>query len=244
MPANHSNTNHVITILIHSDQTRFKTFSLRCYVVLLRMWHPHCFHGTNAMILMPQIYDVIANESARYNRNELKLNFFLQNVRVDISAQAAERNADVNTVRCVTISVERASAPRDGAGSSVTRHVLRGSTAWSVRACVTAATTRRSVTTSTGGVSAPRGGRGRSAPSRAPLGRTATSVDSCASVRTAQRVTRWPEAVYVPRDGEGHCVMKVRCGRVPTPWADRFYILWAISWYGPQVIWWQKAVSV
>ena len=37
MPANHSNTNRVITILIHSDKTLFKTFSLRCYVALLRM---------------------------------------------------------------------------------------------------------------------------------------------------------------------------------------------------------------
>ena len=31
-----------------------------------------CFHGINAMILMPQIFDVTANENARYKRNELE----------------------------------------------------------------------------------------------------------------------------------------------------------------------------
>ena len=72
MPANHSNTNRVITILIHSDKTLFKTFSLRCYVMLLRMWRRRCFHGMIAMILMPQIFDVTANENARYKRNELE----------------------------------------------------------------------------------------------------------------------------------------------------------------------------
>ena len=35
-----------------------------------------CFHGINAMILMPQIFDVIANENACYKRNELELQLF------------------------------------------------------------------------------------------------------------------------------------------------------------------------
>ena len=72
MPANYSNTNCVIIILIHSDKPIFKTFSLCCYVALLRMCRRHCFHGINAMILLPQIFDVIANENARYKRNELE----------------------------------------------------------------------------------------------------------------------------------------------------------------------------
>ena len=50
----------------------FKTFSLRCYVALLRIWRRRCFHGINAMILMPQIFNVTANENARYKRNELE----------------------------------------------------------------------------------------------------------------------------------------------------------------------------
>ena len=72
MPANHSITNGVITILI---KRFFKTFSLRCYVALLRMWRRRCFHGINAMILMPQIFDVTANENARYKCNELECSF-------------------------------------------------------------------------------------------------------------------------------------------------------------------------
>ena len=48
-------------------------FSLRCYVALLRTWRRRRFHGINAMILMPQIFDVTANENARYKRNELEL---------------------------------------------------------------------------------------------------------------------------------------------------------------------------
>ena len=52
----------------------FKTFSLCCYVAVLRTRLCHCFHGipVNAMILMKQIFDVIANENARYKRNELE----------------------------------------------------------------------------------------------------------------------------------------------------------------------------
>ena len=53
----------------------FKTFSLRCYVALLMMWRRCCFHGINAMVLMPQFFDVIANENASYKRNELECNF-------------------------------------------------------------------------------------------------------------------------------------------------------------------------
>ena len=73
MPANHSNTNRVITILIHSD----KTLLQNVFVTLLRRVAKdvtsRCFHGINAMILMPQIFDVTANENARYKLNELEL---------------------------------------------------------------------------------------------------------------------------------------------------------------------------
>ena len=72
MPANHSSTNRVITILIHSDKTLFQNFLLRCYVALQRMRRCRCFHGINAMILMLQIFDITANENARYKRNELE----------------------------------------------------------------------------------------------------------------------------------------------------------------------------
>ena len=40
------------------------------------MWRRRCFHGINAMILMPQIFDVTANENARYKRNELECLIF------------------------------------------------------------------------------------------------------------------------------------------------------------------------
>ena len=68
MPANHSlisNTNPVITILIHSDKTHFHNV----FVMLL------CRVGKDVMILMPQMFDVIANENACYKRNELELPF-------------------------------------------------------------------------------------------------------------------------------------------------------------------------
>ena len=51
-------------------------FSLHCYVVLLRMWRRRCFHGINSMVLMPQIFDVIANENVRYKCNELEFRIF------------------------------------------------------------------------------------------------------------------------------------------------------------------------
>ena len=73
MPANHLNTNFVITILIHfENKSRFQKFSLCCYVALLRTWHSRYFHGINAMILMPQIFNVPADENVRYKRNELE----------------------------------------------------------------------------------------------------------------------------------------------------------------------------
>ena len=67
MPANHLNTNRVtITILIHSDKTLFQNV----FVTLLRRVAKdlprRCFRDINAMILMPQIFDVPANENARY----------------------------------------------------------------------------------------------------------------------------------------------------------------------------------
>ena len=84
MPANHSNTNRVITILIHSDKTHFKTFSLCCYVALLRTLRRRCVHGINAMILMLQIFDVTANENARCNRNELEYDIMVKMERTNL----------------------------------------------------------------------------------------------------------------------------------------------------------------
>ena len=69
MPANHSNTNRVITILAHSYKTLFENV----FLTLLRMRRHRCFYGINAIILMPQIFDVIANENAHYKPNELEL---------------------------------------------------------------------------------------------------------------------------------------------------------------------------
>ena len=75
MPANHSNTNRVIIILIHSDKAHFQNV----YVMLLRpvakdvtssllSWHKrYDFNAAN--------FDVIANENARYKRNELEFVF-------------------------------------------------------------------------------------------------------------------------------------------------------------------------
>ena len=48
MPANHSNTNCVVTILIHS----YKTFLFRHSVAMLRTWRRRWFHGINIMILI------------------------------------------------------------------------------------------------------------------------------------------------------------------------------------------------
>ena len=74
MPANYSNTDHVITILIHSDRMLFQNV----FITLLRLiqqnkdvtssllsWHKrYDFNAAN--------FDVTANENARYKRNELK----------------------------------------------------------------------------------------------------------------------------------------------------------------------------
>ena len=74
MPANHSKTNRVCTILILSDKNLFQNV----FVTLLRRvakdvtssllsWHKR-------YDLIPQIFDVTANENARYKRNELECN--------------------------------------------------------------------------------------------------------------------------------------------------------------------------
>ena len=65
MPANHSNTNLVITILIHSDKTQFQNI----FVMLLR----HIAKDMTSSLLSwhkrydfnPANFDVIANENAR-----------------------------------------------------------------------------------------------------------------------------------------------------------------------------------
>ena len=68
MPANHSNTNRVITILIHSDKMHFQ----KVFVMLL---HRVAKDVTSSRLSRPQIFDVIANENARYKHYELELNF-------------------------------------------------------------------------------------------------------------------------------------------------------------------------
>ena len=76
MPANHSNTNRVITILIHSDKTLFqKVFVTLLCRVAKDVTSSLLSHGINAMILMLQIFDATANENARYKRNELEYVF-------------------------------------------------------------------------------------------------------------------------------------------------------------------------
>ena len=42
---------------------------------MLKAWRRRCFHGINAIILLPQIFEVTANENARYKRNELEYLF-------------------------------------------------------------------------------------------------------------------------------------------------------------------------
>ena len=72
MPANHSNTNRVITILIHSDNTRFQNVfdTLLCHVakdvtLSLLSWHKrYDFNAAN--------FRRTANENARYKSNELE----------------------------------------------------------------------------------------------------------------------------------------------------------------------------
>ena len=56
----------------------FKTFLLCCYmyVALLRMWWC-CFQGLSAMILIMQIFDVIANENACFTDPYLGIEFYL-----------------------------------------------------------------------------------------------------------------------------------------------------------------------
>ena len=67
MPANHSNTNGVITILIHSIKRIFKTFLLHCYVPLLNMWCDSWFYGINTLI-----FAFITNENGHNTHNELE----------------------------------------------------------------------------------------------------------------------------------------------------------------------------
>ena len=47
-------------------------FSIRCYVALLRTRLLPCFHGINTINLMPQIFEITANENALYKRYELE----------------------------------------------------------------------------------------------------------------------------------------------------------------------------
>ena len=72
-------------------------FSLRCYVALLRLWRRRCFHGINAMILMPQIFDVTANENARNKPNELEYSFMIRQWLCILNV-----NHDINVWRMLT----------------------------------------------------------------------------------------------------------------------------------------------
>ena len=68
MPANHSNTNRVITILIHSAKTLFQNV----FVTLLRHVPKDV---TSSLLSRHKCYDFnddTANENARYKRNELE----------------------------------------------------------------------------------------------------------------------------------------------------------------------------
>ena len=72
MPANYSNTNRVITILTHSDKKHFQNVFDMLLCRVAKDITCRCFHGIKAMILMPQIFDVTANENACYKCNELE----------------------------------------------------------------------------------------------------------------------------------------------------------------------------
>ena len=75
MPANNSNTNRVITILIHSDKTLFQN-------VFVTLLHRVAKDKTSSLISWHKRYDfnaanfdVTANENARYKRNQLEYVF-------------------------------------------------------------------------------------------------------------------------------------------------------------------------
>ena len=72
MPANHSNTNRVITILIHSDKTHFQNVFVTLLGRVVKDVTSSLLSWHKRMILMPQIFDVTANENARYKCNELE----------------------------------------------------------------------------------------------------------------------------------------------------------------------------
>ena len=63
MPANHSKTNPVNTILIHSDKTHFQHVFVMLLSCVAQDVTCRCFHSINAMILMLQIFKVIAIEN-------------------------------------------------------------------------------------------------------------------------------------------------------------------------------------
>ena len=80
MPANHSNTNFVITILIHSDKTRFQN-------VFDTLLSRIAKDVTSSLLSCHERYDFNAanfrrprNENARYKRNELECRFQSQSL--------------------------------------------------------------------------------------------------------------------------------------------------------------------
>ena len=79
------------------------------------MWRRRCFHGINAMILMPQIFDVTANENARYKRNELELNVHTYDVtdqeRLPAIRDRDSGQQDTNSWDAVSILLTTVSFP-------------------------------------------------------------------------------------------------------------------------------------
>ena len=99
MPANNSNTNRVITILIHSDKTLFQNVfvTLLCQVgkdvtSSLLSWHKH--YDFNAAD-----FDITANENARYKHNELKYTFLFIFLCLGIQKMSSvNKNLSLHTI--------------------------------------------------------------------------------------------------------------------------------------------------
>ena len=73
MPANHSLTNRVMKILIHSQTDNLETDFQ--YISLGRVAKnviSSCSQGINAIILIPRIFEDIANENGHYIPSELE----------------------------------------------------------------------------------------------------------------------------------------------------------------------------
>ena len=72
MPAKHSNTNRVITILIPSDKTLFQNVFVTLFRRVAKDVTSSLLSWHKRYDLMPQIFDVTVNGNALYKRNELE----------------------------------------------------------------------------------------------------------------------------------------------------------------------------